>query len=97
LKVYAPVRSGYQTWSNIGSIFVVKNSGFWRLSQNPLVKHGAFVCSIDAAHQDLSDDMFILGVRPLVMVPEWFKSIDVQLFGGENKTYKYATLDGRIF
>ena len=43
LKVYAPVRSGFQTWSNIGSIFVVKNSGFWQLSQNPLVKHGAFM------------------------------------------------------
>ena len=62
--------------------FCGKKCGFWRLSQNPLVKHGAFVCSIDAAHQDLSDGMFILGVGPLVMVPEGFKSMDVQLFGG---------------
>ena len=56
-----------------------------RLSQNPLVKHGPFVCSIDAAHQDLSDGMLILVVGPLLMVPEWFKSMDIQLFGGRIK------------
>ena len=65
-----------------------KKCGFLRLSQNSLVKHGPFVRSIDAAHQDLSDGMLILGVGTLVMVPEWFKSMDIQLFGGENKTYK---------
>ena len=48
-----------------------------------MVKHGAFMCSIDAAHQDLSDGMFILGVGPLVMVPEGFNCMDVQLFRGK--------------
>ena len=61
-----------------------ENIGFWRLSQNLLVKHGAFMSSIDAAHQDLSNGMFILGVDPLVMIPEGFKSMNIQLFGKDN-------------
>ena len=60
-----------------------KKCGFLRLSQNSLVKHGPFVRSIDAAHQDLSDGMLILGVGPLVMVPEGFNCMDVQLFRGK--------------
>ena len=40
--------------------------------------------SIDAAHQDLSNGMFILGVDPLVMIPEGLKKMNIQLFGKDN-------------
>ena len=46
------------------------------------MKHGAFVCSIDAAHQDLSSGMFILGVGSMVSVPEGFKSDNMRIFWG---------------
>ena len=61
--------------------FHAKNSGFWQLFRNSLVKHDAFLCSIDSVHRDLSFGMFILGVGSLVMVPEGFKHLVLCLYG----------------